>query len=180
MNTTAKQINPSSAAAEDLVLQELGNGVATLTLNRPRQFNALSEAMLTSLQEKLERITENNAVRLVILQGAGKVFCAGHDLKEMIATRKETYYKTLFKQCSRMMMTLNQMPQPCHCQGTWNCYCGRLSIGGGLRFGGGGRGHSFCHVRNQCWFVLLYSGSSGEPKYTAQKGNGIVAYWRFH
>ena len=112
MNTTAKQINPSSAAAEDLVLQELGNGVATLTLNRPRQFNALTEAMLTSLQEKLERITENNAVRLVILQGAGKVFCAGHDLKEMIATRKETYFKTLFKQCSRMMMTLNQMPQP--------------------------------------------------------------------
>ncbi|MDE0787973.1 MAG: enoyl-CoA hydratase [SAR324 cluster bacterium] len=112
MNTNAKRINPSSAAAEDLVLQELGNGVATLTLNRPRQFNALSEAMLTSLQEKLDGITENNAVRLVILQGAGKVFCAGHDLKEMIATRKETYYKTLFKQCSRMMMTLNQMPQP--------------------------------------------------------------------
>ena len=112
MNTTAKQINPSSAGEEDLVLQELGNGVATLTLNRPRQFNALTEAMLTSLQEKLERITENNAVRLVILQGAGKVFCAGHDLKEMIATRKETYFKTLFKQCSRMMMTLNQMPQP--------------------------------------------------------------------
>ena len=46
MNTTTKQINSSSAAAEDLVLQELGNGVATLTLNRPRQFNALSETML--------------------------------------------------------------------------------------------------------------------------------------
>ena len=74
MNTTAKQINPSSAAEEDLVLQEMGDGVATLTLNRPRQFNALTEAMLTSLQEKLERITENNAVRLVILQGAGKAF----------------------------------------------------------------------------------------------------------
>jgi len=41
MNTTAKQINPSSAAAEDLVLQELGNGVATLTLNRPRQLNRI-------------------------------------------------------------------------------------------------------------------------------------------
>ncbi len=84
MNTNAKQIQPASAA-EDLVLQEIENGVATLTLNRPRQFNALSEAMLTSLQEKLERIAENNVIRLVILQGAGKVFCAGHDLKEMIA-----------------------------------------------------------------------------------------------
>ena len=91
MNTNAKQIYPDSSAAEDLVLQEMENGVATLTLNRPRQFNSLSEAMLTSLQEKLERIAENNAVRLVILQGAGKVFCAGHDLKEMIATVSYTH-----------------------------------------------------------------------------------------
>ena len=112
MNTNAKQIHPTSTTEGDLVLQEIENGVATLTLNRPKQFNALSEAMLTSLQKKLDGITEKKAVRLVILQGAGKVFCAGHDLKEMIATRKETYYKTLFKQCSRMMMTLNQMPQP--------------------------------------------------------------------
>ncbi|MED5572348.1 MAG: enoyl-CoA hydratase, partial [SAR324 cluster bacterium] len=49
MNTNAKQIQPASAA-EDMVLQEIENGVATLTLNRPKQFNALSEAMLTSLQ----------------------------------------------------------------------------------------------------------------------------------
>ena len=51
MNTNAKQIQPASAAAEDMVLQEIENGVATLTLNRPKQFNALSEEMLTSLQE---------------------------------------------------------------------------------------------------------------------------------
>ena len=61
MNTNAKQIQPASAAAEDMVLQEIGNGVAILTLNRPRQFNALSEAMLTSLQEKLEKIGRAHA-----------------------------------------------------------------------------------------------------------------------
>ena len=112
MNTTSYQIISSSVALEDLVLQELDNGVATLTLNRPRQFNALSEAMLISLQEKLESIAENDALRLVILQGAGKVFCVGHDLKEMIATRKEAYYQSLFKRCSRRIVIMNQMPQP--------------------------------------------------------------------
>ena len=112
MKPSEKQTPATTSAAESLVLQEEENGVATITLNRPKQFNALSEAMLVTLQEKLEAITENEAVRLVILQGAGKVFCAGHDLKEMIDTRKEAYYQTLFKQCSNMMMTLNQMPQP--------------------------------------------------------------------
>ena len=111
MNTNAKQIHTASASAEDLILQEIENGVATLTLNRPKQFNALSEAMLTSLQEKLERIAENNAVRLVILQGAGKVFCAGHDLKEMIATREKTYFKTLFKQCSSCLLYTSPSPR---------------------------------------------------------------------
>ena len=110
MNTNAKQIHPTLTTEGDLVLQEIENGVATLTLNRPKQFNALSEAMLTSLQKKLDGITGKKEVRLVILQGAGKVFCAGHDLKEMIATRKETYYKTLFMQCSRMMMPRRAEP----------------------------------------------------------------------
>ena len=80
MNTNAKQIHPASAAAEDLVLQEIENGVATLTLNRPKQFNALSEAMLASLQEKVERITGSNAVRLVILRGQQFSFPSYHPL----------------------------------------------------------------------------------------------------
>ena len=68
--------------------------------------------MLETLQGKLDALAENEDARLIILQGSGKVFCAGHDLKEMIATRKESFYKSLFKQCSRMMMTLNKLPQP--------------------------------------------------------------------
>ena len=101
--------NPSS---ESLVLQEYENGVVTLTLNRPKQYNALSEAMLDSLQEHLDSIAKIQAIRIVVLQGAGKAFCAGHDLKEMINVPKKEYYQTLFKKCSKMMMTLNQMPQP--------------------------------------------------------------------
>jgi len=112
MKLSEKQKQATITAAESLVLLEEEKCVATITLNRPKQFNALSKAMLATLQEKLDSIAENEAIRIVILQGAGKVFCAGHDLKEMIDTRKEAYYQTLFKQCSKMMMTLNQMPQP--------------------------------------------------------------------
>jgi len=94
------------------ILEKQENGIITLTLNRPELLNSLSESMITKLQRKLDAIAENKDARLVILQGAGKAFCAGHDLKEMIATRKESYYKSLFKQCSRMMMTINKIPQP--------------------------------------------------------------------
>ena len=112
MKPSEKQTHIHTSSTASLVLHEEENGIATLTLNRPNQFNALSEAMLAALQEKLDAIAENEAVRIVILQGAGKVFCAGHDLKEMISNRKETYYQKLFNQCSKMMMTLNQIPQP--------------------------------------------------------------------
>ena len=112
MKPSEKQTHIHTSSTASLVLHEEENGIATLTLNRPNQFNALSEAMLAALQEKLDAISENEAVRIVILQGAGKVFCAGHDLKEMISNRKETYYQKLFNRCSKMMMTLNQIPQP--------------------------------------------------------------------
>ncbi|HNH17659.1 enoyl-CoA hydratase-related protein, partial [Zoogloea sp.] len=68
---------------EPMLLRTDADGVTTLTLNRPGQFNALSQAMLEALLAELERIAEDSAVRVVVLAGAGKAFCAGHDLKEM-------------------------------------------------------------------------------------------------
>ena len=112
MKTAEKQITETVQESGSPVLEEQENGIVRLTLNRPEQFNSLSEAMLATLQEKIDAIAENKAAKLVILQGVGKAFCAGHDLKEMIAKREETYYKSLFQQCSRMMMTLNKIPQP--------------------------------------------------------------------
>ena len=112
MKTAEKQITETVQESESPVLEEQVDGIVRLTLNRPEQFNSLSEAMLATLQEKIDAIAENKGAKLVILQGAGKAFCAGHDLKEMIAKREETYYKSLFQQCSRMMMTLNKIPQP--------------------------------------------------------------------
>jgi enoyl-CoA hydratase/carnithine racemase len=97
---------------EAVVLTEVVDGVATVTLNRPKQFNALSEETLAALQAALDGIAADESVRVVVLAANGKAFCAGHDLKHMRANPQEEYYTDLFNQCSRMMLTINQMPQP--------------------------------------------------------------------
>jgi enoyl-CoA hydratase/carnithine racemase len=97
---------------EPYVLRTDCAGVSTLTLNRPQQMNVLSQAMIAALQAQLDAIASDTSVRLVVLAGAGKAFCAGHDLKEMQANRNPRFIQTLFKQCSKMMMTLTRMPQP--------------------------------------------------------------------
>ena len=87
-------------------------GVVTLTLNRPRAFNALSEALLGALQGELDRIAGDPTVRVVVLAAEGKAFCAGHDLKEMRASPTLNYYQQLFDQCGRMMMSVQRLPVP--------------------------------------------------------------------
>jgi len=89
-----------------------GRGVVTLTLNRPQAFNALSEAMLEALQRALDPIARDEQARVLVVAGAGKAFCAGHDLKQMRAEPSMAYYERLFAQCSRMMMTLQRLPIP--------------------------------------------------------------------
>ena len=97
---------------QTILLREDNNGVTTLTFNRPRQYNALSEEMLSLLQSELNSISQDESVRVVILAANGKAFCAGHDLKQMRANSNQAYYNDLFNKCSRMMMTINKMPQP--------------------------------------------------------------------
>ena len=87
-------------------------GVVTLTLNRPQAFNALSEVLLAALQRELDALETDASARVVVLAGAGKAFCAGHDLREMRAQPSLGYYQRLFTQCSRMMLTLQRLPIP--------------------------------------------------------------------
>lgn len=103
---------PKTAPNEPLLLQTRRGAVVTLTLNRPAQYNALSEALLAELQAALDSIASDRDVRAVILAGAGKAFCAGHDLKEMRGKPARAYYAKLFKSCSLMMTTIARMPQP--------------------------------------------------------------------
>lgn len=87
-------------------------GVVTLTMNRPRSFNALSEEMLDALQAALQRLGPDETVRAVVLAAEGKAFCAGHDLKQMIAQPELAYYQALFARCSRMMLAIRALPVP--------------------------------------------------------------------
>jgi enoyl-CoA hydratase/carnithine racemase len=87
-------------------------GVVTLTLNRPAQFNALSEGLLEELQTALDALATDGSARVVVLAAAGKAFCAGHDLKEMRAHPDQAYQQALFDRCSRMMLSLTRIPQP--------------------------------------------------------------------
>jgi len=89
-----------------------GRGVVTLTLNRPASFNALSEEMLAALQAALDRLAGDASVRVLVIAAAGKAFCAGHHLKEMIARPEHAYYQQLFAHCSRVMLALQQLPVP--------------------------------------------------------------------
>jgi enoyl-CoA hydratase/carnithine racemase len=87
-------------------------GVVTLTMNRPAAFNALSEGMLAALQTELDVVDADPSARVVVLAGAGKAFCAGHDLKEMRAEPSRAYYEKLFAQCSRVMLRVQSLSVP--------------------------------------------------------------------
>jgi enoyl-CoA hydratase/carnithine racemase len=97
---------------DDILPRHDADGVATLTLNRPDHFNALSEAMLDALGDALADLAEDSSVRVVVLAANGRAFSAGHDLKEMRATPEQAYYETLFAKCSRMMLDMVRLPKP--------------------------------------------------------------------
>ncbi len=86
--------------------------VLTLTMNRPAQFNALSEALMDALEAELRAAGADESVRVVVIGANGKAFCAGHDLREMRAEPGMDYYRTLFARCSQLMMTIQRLPQP--------------------------------------------------------------------
>lgn len=101
----------------DLVLVEREAHVATLTLNRPEALNALSSDLMTALQDTLDAIAADRRIKAIVLRGAGRAFCAGHDLREMEGMRQgqdggRAAYAALFAQCTRLMTTLPRLPQP--------------------------------------------------------------------
>ena len=102
----------ATAVPTAMVLRSDAGSIATLTLNRPAQFNAMSVAMLDALQAVLDAIAADPAVRLVVIAGAGPNFCAGHDLKEMLANSNEAFIGGLFGKCCAMMLTIAGIPQP--------------------------------------------------------------------
>ena len=108
MDETAAVVKPDT----ELLLRRVEAGVAWLTLNRPRQFNALSGALLAQVDRALDEIAGDEGVRVVVVTGAGTAFCAGHDLKEMRSLPSHGDVDALFAQCSAVMQKLVALPQP--------------------------------------------------------------------
>lgn len=103
--------------SEELLVREDRGAVAWLTLNDPAKLNVLSDEMLAALQGTFDQIEQDDTVRAVVLRGAGKAFCAGHDLRQMTEARQAedggaAAFKDLFDRCAAMMMTIQRLPQP--------------------------------------------------------------------
>jgi enoyl-CoA hydratase/carnithine racemase len=95
-----------------LLTQRDARGVHTLTLNAPRSFNVLSEAMMGALQAALDAVAADPLARAVVIAANGRAFCAGHDLKEMKARPDVAYYQALFATCSKLMMSIRKLEVP--------------------------------------------------------------------
>ena len=103
--------------SENILLREDHGAVAVLTMNRPGALNALSDAMLAALRDAFAALEGDRGIKAVVLKGAGKAFCAGHDLKEMQAGRQaqdhgRAYFADLFARCSEVMLMIPKLPQP--------------------------------------------------------------------
>ena len=113
----AAQSSPESSDARAeispaTVVVERDGAIATVWLDRPDAFNALSEATLDALLAAFDRLADDESLRVIVLAATGRAFCAGHDLREMRAEPSQAYYGALFARCTKMMMALQRLPQP--------------------------------------------------------------------
>ena len=111
MNALPERADASSPLVS-LIHTRDARGVHSLVLNQPASFNALGEDMLVALQAALDDIACDASARIVVLSARGKAFCAGHNLKEMRAQPELAHYQKLFARCSRMMLSMQNLPVP--------------------------------------------------------------------
>lgn len=103
---------PAADPSDDILLRSDAGGVATLTLNRPAQRNALSMALMGRIREEIRSIEADATVRAVVIAANGPAYSGGHDLKEMRAEPRREDYEAVFARCSDMMMSLVRLPKP--------------------------------------------------------------------
>lgn len=100
-----------ASATREHLLVRLDLPTARITLNRPERRNALSLALMEELISALEQVGSTPGVRVIVIEGAGAAFSAGHDLGEMVG-RDAEFYDRLFEVCTVMMETIHRVPQP--------------------------------------------------------------------
>ena len=94
-----------------LIYDEIDN-IAILTLNRPKQQNALSSDLMTAILNKLNEIENNKNIKVVTIFANGNNFCAGHDLKELKIDKNEERFENIFELCSKLMLKIVKLPKP--------------------------------------------------------------------
>jgi enoyl-CoA hydratase/carnithine racemase len=104
--------NAQAAVESPYVLRVDRDAIARLTLNRGDRLNPLSMAMLEAMLAELDRVAADPAIKVVVLAGGGKHFCAGHDLREMRAHPDKPWQSQLFELCGKVMLRLTTIPQP--------------------------------------------------------------------
>jgi len=97
--------------AYEEILYTTKGPIGILTLNNPKKINALSRQMISEITDALGSVSEDESIKVVIIRAAGKHFCAGHYLDEMVG-RGIKEHKNIFDQCTRMMQLIHELPQP--------------------------------------------------------------------
>jgi enoyl-CoA hydratase/carnithine racemase len=95
-----------------ILVKNLGNGIKSVTINDPKTYNSLSFATLRSLLNTFKKLDKDNTTKVIILEGAGKGFSAGHNLKEVKSLKKRSKYLKLFNLCSKLMLQIVEGRKP--------------------------------------------------------------------
>ena len=95
-----------------ILVKNLGNGIKNITINDPKTYNSLSFATLRSLLNTFKKLDKDNTTKVIILDGAGKGFSAGHNLKEVKSLKKRSKYLKLFNLCSKLMLQIVEGRKP--------------------------------------------------------------------
>jgi enoyl-CoA hydratase/carnithine racemase len=102
----------STPLNEPVLLRRDDGRIAILTLNRPHAMNALSGELIDALQAEFDRLAVDRTIRCVIIEAKGRAFSTGHDLREVAASRDYAFHHDLLTRCSRMMLSIQRLPQP--------------------------------------------------------------------
>ena len=96
----------------NLKVKNLSDGISVVTINEPKTYNALSFRNLNDLINAFEKLNKDNKTKVIILEGAGKGFSAGHNLKEIRSLKIRNKYQKLFNLCSKLMLKIVEGKKP--------------------------------------------------------------------
>jgi enoyl-CoA hydratase/carnithine racemase len=96
----------------NIIISSSSDGISRIKLNKPNSYNALSTKMLQELIEAFKNFNKDNKTKVIIIEGSGKGFSAGHDLKEIRSLKKKTKYDKLFNLCSKLMLEIVEGRKP--------------------------------------------------------------------